>query len=1211
MRLGIDAGSFSVKAVLLDSDGTILWKKEYIHCNHVKTVLDELYHDISAFGDRFTVGICGSRSHLTGLECICTDADALVKGSKELHPECRSTIVLGAQHTYYIGFNGKEPLVKRNGSCSAGTGSFFEEQAGRLQLRLENISEEIQNAKTIPQIAGRCSVFSKTDMIHLMQEGLPTADILLGLCYAMVRNYRGSVLHNRELAKPVYLAGGVMKNAGVVRALKEELKLTAGDYVIDDNNGFTGAVGAALLAPDTAVFFIAELKEAAEHPEPADFDSAYPPLAGFARPEDAPEFTLTDHVTGEKTYLGVDVGSTSINLVLLNGKSQAVYYSYVRTIGKPLEIVRKEMRKLTEKLGITGFAGIAVTGSGREYIGREIGADLVINEITAQTEGAVLGCPDTDTVFEIGGQDSKYMSVESGRMTDFEMNKVCAAGTGAFLEEQIKKLGISMDEFLSLAMASAHPCALGDRCTVFIEGSINRALAEGHPLEDVCAGLACAIVSNYLGRVVGSKKIGDHITLQGGIAYNEAVVCAFRALTGKEIRVTPYFAVTGALGAASLAMKDTELSFDREKNRKLNAVLNEESEASYLRGYSAPGKRSGKKIIGIPRVVFLHKMFPLFNTMLRQLGFEVLISPLTNEEVVAYAQNNATADTCYPIKLVFGHVAWLLEQRVDMILLPRLYTIRHEGSVARKDYACMYMQTAPLLMEQAFHLKERGVTLLSPQLSLQFGKKYMLESILSMAPQLGVPKPLMLPAAARGFANLVAHTERLEAIGREALEGDEPIFVLVSRVYNIIDPVLGMGVEEYLNKAGCRVVHLEHLQASYMHVEHDYKDMYWPFGQHILTGLKLIRANKNLYPIYITNHGCGPDTALQHFFRNEMQGRSYLHLEVDEHSSKVGIITRLEAFLYSIQPQEAVGAATYRGRHWGHDCAADKAYAPFCNIAKADYTLLPDLGVYTDVLEKYLPADHPPVIWAKPLAEHHPFTYAMNKEYFSLLVLLEEIKDTVQTGKSYDFYCPVDEGSEVFGQYALLISQELNKQGYDIRLHSFYLEDLVKRADSEDIFRDLLAAERTGQAEESVMLIGEPLAVYKSAVRGEIAGIPMPFSETLLFHMRQIDRKREWSDRLTVWKKLHDEAMRTDKRYSDLDALEEKASGRLDFMIGDAGKYRFAKLLGLKVEDWKKAVLVSSAEENAAIVLKNLFEVYEKEITVSYELAELDREHRK
>ena len=1222
-KLGIDAGAFSVQVALLDDHNQIIYKEEGDHHKDVKRVASAMIERAltSLKQETVMVAACGSMSHLLNLDSqvIMSNQVAISSALSVFASKAASAIVLGAQKTMYIYKpDGLHYEIRKNSNCSAGTGAFFEEQASRLQIRLDDISSIVSEAQSVPNIAGRCSVFSKTDMIHRMQEGVPTADILLGLCYALVKNYKASILRNQIPQTPVYLASGVMKNQGVITALKDLLGLKEDDYILDDNASFLGALGAALKAEELGVLLSEQsLVQTILSPTVMEDNSGLLPLASFCQEDDQPEFNTVPYVEGEDTYLGIDVGSTSINLVLINKNHQVIYYSYVKTLGKPLDIVQVEIEKMHQALPTLKDYKIAVTGSGREYIGDKIGADLVINEITAQTEGALLSHPETDTIFEIGGQDSKYMACQKGKMIDFEMNKVCAAGTGAFLEEQIHKLGISMSEFTEKALASTHPCLLGNRCTVFIEGSVNQALAYGYLLEDVCAGLAYAIASNYLYRVVNRKRIGDVIAIQGGIAYNQAVVCAFRSVTGKAIKVSPYFSVTGALGCASLLIHHHQLAFNTEKNRALNQRLLERSEASYLKDYQKPSFDGKKKVVGIPRVIFLHKMFPLFNSLLTSLGFDVLISPLTDTEIVKKAQQYCTAETCFPIKLIYGHIAWLLEQKVDMIILPRLYTIKHEGSVARKDYACMYMQTSPLLMEQAFHFKERGVSLISPELSIQFGKKYMLGSILSMAPELGVSKVRMLPAAISAFSKLVAHTERLEAIGKESLEGDEPIFVLISRVYNIIDPILNMGIEEHLNAMGCRVIHLEHLEASVMHVEHDYPDLYWPFGQHILTGLKLVKAHKNMYPIYITNHGCGPDTAIQHFLQNEMQGREYLHLEVDEHTSKVGVITRLEAFLYSLQPQEASEnkEVTY----------VTKTHS----LENFERILIPEYGVYSDLIEKYIKKDlekytHQPIVErVQPLTTHKPFDYAMNKEYYSLLIMLEELRNTVEKGIKYVIVAPIDEGSEVFGQYALLCTQELKRLGYDVTLRPFFMEDIIKRDDYRDIYQDMIDMElkalNNNKDQKRFYVLGEPLSCYKTYIRennlrtlNQVNVYTMPLSEVLLFHMKSIDRKHEYTSRLKEWEKIHDEVLKRSlgaNLYSRIDDLEALAKGKLNFCIGDAGAYRFAKLLSLSKEHIDAAILMASGEENTAIILKQLFTGYRNEIEVPFIQLDLDYEH--
>ena len=1200
--MGIDIGTFALKAVVLDREGHVIWKRSVPHKNKVKKALLEVLDALG--GEEYCIGICGSMKHLAGLDdCSFHEILCLCKAQGIHSTKTNSIIHLGAQKTYYIALrDGKKPQIYQNSNCSSGTGSFFEEQAGRLGIPLEHISEVVRKAESIPHIAGRCSVFSKTDMIHKMQEGVRSADLLNGLCYALVRNYKGSVLKNRDILKPVLFSGGVMKNAGVVHALCDLLGLENGDYIFDEDADYYCAIGAAMSSKE--VLTLGELRQRICQGSLAEASSSLPPLSEFMDDTDKTDWRAGGFVPGN-AYLGIDVGSTSINLVLLGEGGEVEYASYVKNAGRPLDVVREEMEKLMAQLPSgTGIKRMAVTGSGREYIAEQVGADLAVNEITAQTLGAVLNWPDTDTIFEIGGQDSKYMCVKDGSMADFEMNKVCAAGTGAFLEEQIAKLGISMEEFLRYALQSKTPCELGDRCTVFIESSITRALGEGRSMEDVCAGLAYAIASNYLGRVVNQKPVGEKIAIQGGIAYNQAVVCAFRGLTGKRVRISPYFSVTGALGAAAVCMKQNSLVFSKDKNQRMNALLSADTEKSYLGGYDYKDARKtgdGRKTVGIPRVLFLHKMFPLFQTIFTRLGFSVILSPLTDDGIIFLSQQYTVEETCYPVKLVHGHIAWLIEQGVDYIVLPRLYTIRHEGSAARKDYSCMYMQTAPLMMEQVFHFKDRGITLVSPELSLDFGMRFMVDSILSMAKTIGVSRAAMIPRAVAGVKAVIDHTHRLEALGDRHFDASEPTFVLITRVYNLADPVLHMGIEEHLNKMGCRVVHLEHLHASYMNVSNDYKDLYWPFGQHILTGLNIIRENPNFYPVYITNHGCGPDTAIQHYLKRELGGRVYLHLEVDEHTSKIGIITRLEAFLYSLKPQQT----------------AQRPAAPHFT---PDTSLIADFGKYSSLIAKNA---KPPIQKAEPVKNLRQSGYAMNKEYYSLLVMLEEILSCMDRSKHYEMPFPVDEGSEVFGQYGHLIEQELQRQGYAITLRPFYLEDLILREDADEIYRKILDIDCIGLGgldERPVIAIGEPLCVYKDNIfhanikylQNTYKVVRMPLSEALLFHLTDIDRIGKYKKQLRGWEEMHQEAVRRYGGYgifTDPRELLERVRGKLDFMVGDFAKYRFAKLLCMTKDKVRGAVLLNSAEENTAVILKLLCEAYRQEITIPTIQVDIDASH--
>lgn len=249
---------------------------------------------------------------------------------------------------------------------------------------------------------------------------------------------------------------------------------------------------------------------------------------------------------GEKLWLGIDVGSTSTNLVLTGEDGAVIDDLYLRTRGNPLGAVQQGMAQLKRKYGeALTWEGIGVTGSGRYYIAEKTGAGTVLDEITAQARAAAHLCPEVDTVFEIGGQDSKYISIRDGQVVDFEMNKVCAAGTGSFVEEQANRMEVSLEEIGNSALKANVPIDLGERCTVLMESKIAAELAAGTDKEDICAGLCRSIVRNYLNRVVGNKRKGEHICLQGGVVHNEGIVAAFYEVFGERLHITPFYDVTG------------------------------------------------------------------------------------------------------------------------------------------------------------------------------------------------------------------------------------------------------------------------------------------------------------------------------------------------------------------------------------------------------------------------------------------------------------------------------------------------------------------------------------------------------------------------------------------------------------------------------------------------------------------------------------------
>ncbi len=542
---------------------------------------------------------------------------AAARGVDYLHPEVRTVFEIGGEASRYLRLepdpgSGRLGILdySNNGDCAAGTGGFIDQQVQRVRHSVEEIGELVDGAQRQAQIAGRCSVFAKSDMIHAQQKGYVPAEVLRGLCHAVAVNYRSAVVKGRTPVPPVALLGGVAANTAVVRSLREVFGLTDGQLVVPPAAESIAAVGAALAATTTTAPATDEQLArlmAAEHGNGQSFPRQKPLtlervtlLRDRVRPYQFP----TD---GRRidAYLGLDIGSVGTKLVLIDDAGDVVHSIFTRTEGRPIEVVTRALREMEEAVGWgVRIKGVGSTGSGRELIGELVGADAIHDEITCHKTGAgfvgerLLGTR-PDTIFEIGGQDSKYISLhgehrppagveesdeaiparrdersDEGYATggcshiptfppshtcdsvvvDFTMNEACAAGTGSFLEERAEELGVSIKgEFAELAFRSTAPIKLGERCTVFMERDVNTYMQRGAQLEDIIAGLAYSVAYNYINRVVRGRPIGETVFFQGGTAYNDAVAAAFSLITGRTIIVPPHNAVLGAIGAALLA----------------------------------------------------------------------------------------------------------------------------------------------------------------------------------------------------------------------------------------------------------------------------------------------------------------------------------------------------------------------------------------------------------------------------------------------------------------------------------------------------------------------------------------------------------------------------------------------------------------------------------------------------------------------------------
>jgi predicted CoA-substrate-specific enzyme activase len=899
---------------------------------------------------------------------------AIAAATAFLHPEVATVFEMGGESSKFLRLE-HDPALGRvsildyetNGDCAAGTGSFIDQQASRLRYDVEEVGAVACSGCSAARIAGRCSVFAKSDMIHAQQKGYAPPQILRGLCDAVARNFKGSITKGKPAVPPVAFIGGLAKNSGVEQALRELFKFDERQLFVPEGYAWFGAIGAAVSCADPANRqtggTLIQPRGGAPAGGSGDGATSRPLslenvllLRDRVRPARLPE-------TGEavEAYLGIDIGSVSTNLVVLNDAAEVVHEIYVRTEGRPVEVVSAGLRTIAEALGDrVRILGVGTTGSGRELIGELVGADTINDEITAHKTGAMyvsqaLLHEQVDTIFEIGGQDSKFIAIQNGVVVDFAMNEACAAGTGSFLEEQAERLGISIQgEFARLAFQSRHPVRLGERCTVFMEQDVNAWQQRGATREDLVAGLAYSVALNYLNRVVRGRRIGEVVYFQGGTAYNDAVAAAFAGILGKRVVVPPHNGVVGAIGMALLAREKvrgtgrptTFRGFDlaavhytlrefvckacsnvcdmqeftvegvktywgdkcsdkfrkrsRTERRPVIPDLMALRRGRLLDGYPGPAGRGPR--VGLPQAMSFHDRFPFWRAFLEELGCGVILSDETNRKVAHDGIDLTVAEPCYPIRVAHGHVKDLLDKGVDWILIPNVVNAEPTPDDVESQM-CPWAQTLPFVVRSVPRLADVRERILTPTVHFRLGETHVARELLPLGRALGAGFVRTRRAAARGFAAQRAFRAAVEAAGREALEmlqaSGEPGIVLVGRAYNVHDRAVNLDVPGKLRDYyGINVLPMDCVPLDGEDIRDVNENMYWHSGRRILAAGKLAARSPNLHIIHLTNFKCGPDSYIKHFL-GEACGKPFLSLQFDGHSNDAGILTRCEAYLDS------------------------------------------------------------------------------------------------------------------------------------------------------------------------------------------------------------------------------------------------------------------------------------------------------------------------
>ncbi len=896
---------------------------------------------------------------------------ALAHATRMFYPHVHTVFEMGGESSKYILLDevaGPGSLgitdYSTNGECAAGTGSFLDQQASRLQYRVEEIGDVVCAAQCTARIAGRCSVFAKTDMIHAQQRGYGTGEILKGLCEAVARNFKSTIVKGRPVIPPVAFVGGVAQNRGVCEALRQAFKLPPGDFFVPELHGWLGALGAALLEQQNQGRPVFQGVDQVSGDGGEWSRSAWPRLTlenVLLLGERVRPYTFPEGNGRVRAYMGIDVGSVSTNFAVLDDAGQLLHEIYLRTVGRPIEVVHQGLQEIRSLLADRiHIAGVGTTGSGRELIGELVGADTVNDEITAHKTGAMfinetMVGEMVDTIFEIGGQDSKFISIENGVVVDFAMNEACAAGTGSFLEEQAEQLGISIKgEFAELALQSAAPARLGERCTVFMERDVTGFMHNGMDKGDLTAGLAYSIAINYLNRVVRGRKIGKVIYFQGGTAYNHAVAAAFSHILGQRIIVPPYNGVIGAIGMALIAREwasrtgrpSTFRGYDlsRTQFQARDFVCKACSNYCDMKEITVDGRRTywgdkcsdkfrkrakterkpviedlfafrdralregyrdpaGDRLtVGIPQAMYYYDRFPFWQRYLAELGFDVVLSGPSDRLVAASGVELCAAEPCFPVQIAHGHLKKLLEAGVDYVLLPNAMDMETPWP-EQHSHACPWSQTLPYVLRSAPQLADSAAKFLIPTVYFRLGRPHVKKELSGYFARLGIARRRSDAAVEAAYAAQAKFQQNLLEAGRQAVatleQRGEPGILLVGRGYNLYDYNSNCDVPRKLRTLyGVNVVPLDFLPLDEESIDDINPNMYWNSGRLILAAGKLARKYPFLHPIYITNFKCGPDSLIKYFFR-QAAGVPFLVLQFDGHGNDAGYLTRCEAYLDS------------------------------------------------------------------------------------------------------------------------------------------------------------------------------------------------------------------------------------------------------------------------------------------------------------------------
>lgn len=982
-KLGIDIGSTTVKIAVLNQRDELVFSDYERHFANIQETLSDLLHKaFDETGDILVSPIITGSGGLTLAKHLDIDfvQEVIAVSTSLTHyaPQTDVAIELGGEDAKIIYFENGNVEQRMNGICAGGTGSFIDQMASLLQTDAAGLNDYAKSYKAIYPIAARCGVFAKTDIQPLINEGATKEDLSASIFQAVVNQTISGLACGKPIRGHVAFLGGPLHFLDQLkRTFIRTLRLDEEHAITPENSHLFAAIGSALNYKPEKQLALTDIMARLSSEIKMEFEVARlePLFASEAEYDDFRKRHGSNHVkTADirtyhgNCYLGIDAGSTTTKVALVDEDGSLLYSFYSGNNGSPLATAIRAMKEIYEqKPEDANIVHSCSTGYGEALLKSALMLDEGEVETVAHYYAAAFFNPEVDCILDIGGQDMKCIKIKNQTVDSVQLNEACSSGCGSFIETFAKSLNFSVSDFAKEALFAENPIDLGTRCTVFMNSKVKQAQKEGASVADISSGLAYSVIKNALFKVIklsDPSELGKNIVVQGGTFYNDAVLRSFERISGCEAVRPDIAGIMGAFGAALIAKERyadspvtttlsieeiRQLTFDTKltrcqgcTNHCLLTINRFSGNRSFITGNRCEKGLGGEKnkedvpnlyeykskrlfayepldrehaprgVVGLPRVLNMYENYPYWATFFKKLGFSVVLSPQSTRKIYELGIESIPSESeCYPAKLAHGHVQWLInEGNTDFIFYPCIPYERNEFPDSNNHYNC------PIVTSYAENIKNNvdditsgRVRFLNPFMAFSSEEILTGQLVKVFDKEFSIPAGEVKEAAHEAWLALAEFRRDIQTKGEEVLaylkETGKRGIVLAGRPYHI-DPEINHGIPELINSYGIAVL----TEDSVSHLGELERPLIvmdqWMFHSRMYSAANYVKKTEQLDLIQLNSFGCGLDAVTTDCVSDILtnSGKIYTCLKIDEVNNLGAARIRIRSLLAAIRVRE-------------------------------------------------------------------------------------------------------------------------------------------------------------------------------------------------------------------------------------------------------------------------------------------------------------------